>query len=65
LVRRLANLGAERTDEMVGRQPRESREAADHRANGPVSNLRGFYEAFNVSPGDRLYRDATRRVSFW
>ncbi len=37
----------------------------EYRANGPVSNLRGFYEAFNVSPGDRLYRDATRRVSFW
>ncbi len=37
----------------------------EYRANGPVSNLRGFYEAFNVAPGDRLYRDATRRVSFW
>ena len=37
----------------------------EYRANGPVSNLRGFYEAFNVAPGDRLYREATRRVSFW
>ena len=30
----------------------------EYRANGPVSNRAGFYEAFNVAPGDRLYRDA-------
>ena len=26
------------------------------RANGPLSNLQGFYEAFGVKPGDKLYR---------
>ena len=37
----------------------------EYRANGPVSHVRGFYEAFDVSPGDRMYRDPARRVSFW
>jgi putative endopeptidase len=38
---------------------------AELRANGPVSNLPGFYEAFSVKRGDRLYRDPGTRVSIW
>ncbi|KAJ3270272.1 hypothetical protein HDV01_000387 [Terramyces sp. JEL0728] len=33
------------------------------RVNGPLSNLREFYEAFNVKPGDRMYRPPDKRVS--
>lgn len=37
----------------------------EYRANGPVSNLDAFYEAFHVKPGDRLYRDPALRVKVW
>jgi predicted metalloendopeptidase len=37
----------------------------EYRANGPASNLGGFYDAFGVRPGDRMYREPSRRVSFW
>jgi len=36
-----------------------------YRTNGPVSNLDAFYEAFQVRPGDRLFREPARRVRFW
>jgi predicted metalloendopeptidase len=35
------------------------------RANGPASNLAGFYEAFEVRPADRMYRDPSKRVRIW
>jgi putative endopeptidase len=37
----------------------------EFRANGPASNLTGFYEAFAVRPGDKLYRDPAARVTIW
>jgi predicted metalloendopeptidase len=36
-----------------------------YRANGPVSHLQGFYDAFGVKPGDRLYRPPAERVRIW
>jgi predicted metalloendopeptidase len=36
-----------------------------YRANGPVSHLAGFYEAFGVKPGDRLFVEPAGRVVFW
>jgi putative endopeptidase len=38
---------------------------AEFRANGPASNLSGFYEAFSVRPGDKLYREPKARVKIW
>jgi putative endopeptidase len=38
---------------------------AQYRTNGPVSNLEGFYEAFQLKPGDRLYREPAARVKIW
>ncbi len=38
---------------------------ARYRANGPVSNMPAFYEAFGVKPGDRLYREPAARVTIW
>ncbi len=35
------------------------------RVNGPASNLAGFYEAFNVKPGDSLFREPARRIVIW
>jgi predicted metalloendopeptidase len=38
---------------------------ARYRANGPVSNMPEFYEAFGVKPGDGLWREAAERVKIW
>lgn len=35
------------------------------RANGVVSHLDAFYEAFGVSPGDRLFRAPADRLRVW
>jgi predicted metalloendopeptidase len=37
----------------------------EYRANGPVSNMEAFYEAFELKPGDRLFREPGRRVRVW
>lgn len=38
---------------------------AMYRANGPLSNLQTFYEAFNVKEGDGMYRTESERVRIW
>ena len=35
------------------------------RVNGPVSNMDAFYKAFNVKPGDKMYRPESERVKVW
>jgi putative endopeptidase len=35
------------------------------RCNGPLSNLPEFYNAFNVKPGDKMYRADSIRVKVW
>lgn len=35
------------------------------RVNGPVVNVPEFYEAFNVKPGDKMYRPDSLRVHIW
>jgi putative endopeptidase len=36
-----------------------------YRTNGTVSNVAGFYAAFDVKAGDRLYCEPERRVTIW
>ena len=36
-----------------------------YRANGPVSNIDAFYDAFSVKPGDKMYRAPDQRVRIW
>lgn len=38
---------------------------AMYRANGPLQNLSTFYQAFNVKPGDGMYRPDSVRVKIW
>jgi len=35
------------------------------RANGPLSNVTEFYDAFGVKPGDKMYRNEKDRVKIW
>jgi putative endopeptidase len=36
-----------------------------YRCNGPVSNLDAFYKAFNVQPGDKMYKPEAERIKVW
>ena len=38
---------------------------AQHRVNGPLSNIEEFYQAFDVQPGDALYRSPNKRAKIW
>lgn len=38
---------------------------SEYRANGIVANMEEFYRAFDVKPGDRLYRVPEQRVRIW
>lgn len=35
------------------------------RVNGPVVNIDEFYEAFDINPGDKMYRAPEKRVRIW
>lgn len=35
------------------------------RANGPLTNMPEFYEAFNVKQGNKMYRPADQRAEVW
>jgi putative endopeptidase len=35
------------------------------RAFVPLTNINAFYEAFNLRPGDKLYRAPDERVKIW
>lgn len=37
----------------------------NYRCNGVVSNMPEFYKAFNVKPGDPMYREAQNRATIW
>jgi putative endopeptidase len=36
-----------------------------YRVNGPLSNTPAFYKAFDVKPGDKMYRDEKDMVKVW
>jgi predicted metalloendopeptidase len=38
---------------------------AEYRANGPLGNIPEFYAAFDVKPGDKLFREPGVRVKIW
>ncbi|MBS7566965.1 M13 family metallopeptidase [Mucilaginibacter sp. Bleaf8] len=36
-----------------------------YRVNGPVFNMDAFYKAFNIQPGDKLYKPENQRIHIW
>jgi putative endopeptidase len=54
------------TDQSLARQIMSNvHSPAQFRVNGPLSNIAEFYEAFNVKPGDAMYRADSVRVTIW
>lgn len=54
-----------RDDELLKRLVTDPHSPSTYRANGPVSNLDEFYEAFNVKPGDKLFKPKEDRIQIW
>ncbi|KAB7732097.1 M13 family peptidase [Rudanella paleaurantiibacter] len=36
-----------------------------YRCNGPVANIDAWYKAFNVQPGDKMFKPADQRIKVW
>ncbi|ADB40466.1 M13 family metallopeptidase [Spirosoma linguale] len=36
-----------------------------YRCNGPLANINAWYEAFNVKPGDKMYKKPEDRIKVW
>ncbi|MBM4217726.1 MAG: M13 family peptidase, partial [Gammaproteobacteria bacterium] len=54
-----------RDDELRVRLVTDTHSPSEYRCNGVVANMTEFYEAFDVKPGDRLYREPKERVKIW
>jgi putative endopeptidase len=54
-----------RDDEMVRRLSVDPHSPSAFRANGPISNLDAFYEAFGVKEGDKLFKPKSERIQIW
>jgi putative endopeptidase len=56
---------SERQERLASQLMTDVHAPAKERVNGPVVNLPEFYEAFNVKPGDKMYRADSLRVNIW
>jgi predicted metalloendopeptidase len=57
--------GKVREDEAVLRIKSDPHSPPSVRGSAPVANQSGFYEAFGVKPGDRMYLPPAERVTIW
>jgi len=54
-----------RDAELVKRLVTDPHAPSHFRGNGPVNNLDAFYEAFNLKPGDKLFKPKEERIQIW
>jgi putative endopeptidase len=54
-----------RDQELLRRLVTDPHAFSEFRTNGPTINVDGFHEAFDVKPGDRMYRAPAERVRIW
>lgn len=54
-----------RDEEMFNRIKTDPHSPNLWRCNGPLSNMPEFYKAFNVKPGDKMYRPDSLRAKVW
>lgn len=61
-----AHMGHERPESLAAKLRGKGAYAPDReRVNGAVMNIPEFYEAFDVQPGDPMYRPERARVKIW
>ena len=61
----LSWLGHQRDERLARQIMTDVHAPAKQRVNGPLSNIPEFYKAFNVKPGDAMYRPEDQRVKIW
>lgn len=54
-----------RDAELLKRLVTDPHSPSHFRGNGPVTNLDAFYEAFDVKPGDKLFKPKAERIQIW
>ena len=54
-----------RDDELKNRLLVDPHSPAEYRAKGTVRNVSGFFSAFHVKEGDKMYLPPERRVKIW
>lgn len=54
-----------RPEEMAQRIVTDPHSPNELRANGPLTNMPEFYKAFDVKPGDKMYREPQERAKVW
>lgn len=55
----------ERKERLANQVMTDVHSPAKERINGPLVNVPEFYEAFNIKPGDKMYRPDSLRVHIW
>jgi len=60
-----ARRGKARDAALIAQVKSDPHSPAEFRVNGSLRNHPGFYEAFGVKPGDRMYLAPQDRVEFW
>ena len=51
--------------EMIKRLSNDPHSPSRYRVNGPITNIDAFYQAFDIKPGDKLYRPVEDRIKIW
>jgi predicted metalloendopeptidase len=54
-----------RDEEMIRRLVTDPHSPSYFRANGPITNIDAFYEAFDVKENDRLFKPVSERIRIW
>ncbi|KFI07864.1 M13 family metallopeptidase [Massilia sp. BSC265] len=60
-----ARKGKARDAALISQVKSDPHSPSEFRVNGSLRNHPGFYEAFDVKPGDKMYLDPKDRVIFW
>jgi putative endopeptidase len=60
-----ARRGKARDAALISQVKSDPHSPSEFRVNGSMRNHPGFYEAFGVKPGDRMYLAPEQRVIFW
>ncbi|RYU94151.1 M13 family metallopeptidase [Emticicia agri] len=61
----LAWMGQSRDEALANKIMTDVHAPSFLRVNGPVVNIDEFYEAFDIKPGDKMYRAPEKRVRIW
>jgi predicted metalloendopeptidase len=60
-----ARRGKAREPQLIAQIKSDPHSPSEFRVNGSLRNHPGFYDAFNVKPGDKMYLAPAQRVIFW